>query len=339
MKKLLLCAVTVCLALLLGLGAVTEAGAAYRFRLQSHLPAADTLYSEYIAKNLVEKVRAATDGQVLITAFSGGALVPPPEIFKAVADGVLDMGHNQTGYQSGIMPSVLVFDGLPMAYRDATELLKLINERGLGDILRKEYEKNGVILLAPVATDPYTVLSRTPLVTHADWQGIKVRGYGIWNKFFGLLDASPVEMPLTETYLGLAMGTVDACVTGISPLYLLKFYETCKHGVWPPMAGTALQSVYINPKVWSQLPKDLQEKMTKALQEWADETNFALHADAVVAKQALEDNGVIFAPTDQEWIMQRAQVLWQDIAAADEASAQAIEIITNYLREVGVINN
>ena len=338
MKKLLLCAVAVCLALSLCFGVVTEAGAAYRFRLQSHLPAADTLYSELIAVNLVEKVREATDGQVIITTFPGGALVPPQEVFRATADGVIDMGHNQMGYQSGIIPSVLVVDGLPMGYNHYKQLQMLFNERGLGDIFRAEYEKNGVLLLAPIATDAYTVLSKVPLNTPADWQGLKIRGFGIWNRYFELLGASPVEMPLAETYMGLALGTVDAVVTGLSPLFLLNFHETCKHGVWPPMAGTALQAVFINPSVWNRLPEDLQQKMRKALEEWGEEASDALEMKGITALRGLEAAGVDLASTDNAWLMEHAMTLWQTLADTDEASAKAIEIVTDYLRETGAIN-
>ena len=338
MKKLLLRAVAVCLALSLGFGYVTEADAAYRLRLQVHLPAADRLYSEYIAVNLVEKVRADTDGQVIISTFPSGALVPPTEIFRAVADGVVDIGYTAIGYHAGFIPSVQVVDGLPMAYRDYRDLQICFNERGLGDLLRAEYEKNGVILLTQVATDAYTVLSKAPLSTQADWQGAKVRGFGVWNKYFSILGASAVEMPLAEVYMALALGTVDAAVTGVAPLYLLKFYETCKNGIWPPLAGTALQDIYINPRTWNNLPEDLRNKVMKSFQEWAEEASLALDADSIEARKGLEAEGVVFAPADNEWLLERAQVLWQEIAETDEVSAQAIKIVTDYLREVGVIN-
>ena len=337
MKKLLSCAVTGCLALLIGFGAVTEAGAApYRFRLQAHLPAADRLYNEYIAQNLVEKVRAETDGQVLITAFSGGVLLPANEIFRAVADGVVDMGYTSIGYHSGFMPSVLVADGMPMAYRDYKDLL-ICFERGLSDIFRTEYAKHGVTLLTQITTDAHTVLSKTPLSTPADWQGTKLRGFGVWNKYFAILGASAVEMPMTEMYMALVMGTVDGAITGISPLYLLRIYETCSYGVWPPLVGAALHDLYINSRTWDSLPEDLRKKMEKALLEWAEETILALDVDTVTAKKGLEDNGIVFVPADHEWLVERAQVLWEEIAAADEVSAQAVKIVTDYLREEGVI--
>lgn len=339
MKKLLLLVVTIGLAMMFGIGAVNEAKAkTYRLRLQAFPPAADALYSEFIAKKLVEKIKADTGGQIIIMPFSGGALVPSSEIFKSVATSAIDMCYTTAGYHVGFMPYMQVGDGLPMAYRDYDDLMVCYNERGLGEIFRQEYAKNGVVLLAHFASDAYTVLSKKPLYTQADWRGAKVRGWGVWNKFFGLLGTSAVDMPLTDVYLGLSMGTVDACVTGINPLYQLKFYEVAKSGIWPPLTGTALHDLYISPKAWKSMPEDLQQQLIKSCREWAEETHYAWNAVAVKNKKNLEANGVAFAPIiDQEWLMERAQILWREVAAQDAASAEAIKIITDYMTEVGVI--
>ncbi|MBW1764338.1 MAG: TRAP transporter substrate-binding protein DctP [Deltaproteobacteria bacterium] len=310
----------------------------YKWRLQAFMPPADSLYSKYIAVNLVEKIKAATGGQVEITPFPGGALVPPTEILKSVANGVIQMGYTATGYHVGFMPAAAVADGLPMSFRNYEEYLTCYRDRGLGDLLAAEYKKNGVHLLTVHCTESYTVLSSKPLTSKSAWKGAKVRGWGPWNVYFGKLGASAVNMPLKDVYMALSMGTIDGCITGINPHWQLKHYEVCKYGLWPPFVGSALHDIYINQKTWNALSPELQKAITRAAQEWTDETAKAWADFAAENKKNLSDHGVEWVDVDNsEWLMKNAKELWQDAASRDASAGKAVKIMTDYLQEIGTL--
>ena len=309
-----------------------------KWRLQAFMPPADDLYSKYIAVNLVEKIKAATNGEIEITPYPGGALVPPPEIFKSVANGIVQMGYTATGYHIGFMPIAAVADGLPMSFRNYEDQLTCFRERGLGNLFAAEYKKNGVYLLTVHCTEPYTVLSSKPLNSQSDWRGAKIRGWGIWNRYFAKLGASAVDMPLKDVYMALTMKTVDGCVTGVNPHWQLKHFEVCKYGLWPPLLGSALHDVYINLGAWNELTPKLQEAMIKASREWTNDTAKAWAKFSNDNKENLTSKGVKWTDVDdRDWLTTKAMELWQEAAAKDAPSAKAVQIMTDYLREVGAI--
>lgn len=319
-------------------GFAAEPAKVFKWRLQAFMPPADDLYSKYISVELVKRIKAATNGQVEITTYPGGALVPPSEILKSVANGVVQMGYTATGYHVGFMPAAAVADGLPMSFRNYNDQLTCFRERGLGALFAAEYEKNGVHLLTVHCTEPYTVLSSKPLTSQSDWKGAKIRGWGIWNKYFGKLEASAVDMPLKDVYMALTMGTIDGCITGVNPHWQLKHYEICKYGLWPPLLGSALHDIYVDLDAWNSLPPKLQNALTQAAREWTDNTAESWAKFFTENKKKLTAHGVKWADVDnRDWLVEKAMELWQDAAAKDAPSAKAVQIMTNYLKEVGAI--
>jgi TRAP-type C4-dicarboxylate transport system substrate-binding protein len=302
------------------------------------MPPSDDLYSKYIAVNLVNKIKEATNGQIEVTPYSGGALVPPTEIFKSVASGIVELGYTATSYQIGFIPVTAVVDGLPMSFRNYQDLLTLYRQKGLGDILSTEYDKNGVHLLTLHATEAYTVLSSKALKTKADWQGAKIRGWGIWNQYFGKLGASAVDMPLKDVYMALSLKTIDGVLTGVNPHYQLKHYEVCKYGVWPPLQGSSSHDLYINNDVWKSLPDNLKQSLTQACSQWTDDTAEKWYQFSLENKNNLSSKGVQWIePDDRAWLTENAISLWAETAAKDAPSAKAVKIMTDYLKEQGVV--
>jgi TRAP-type C4-dicarboxylate transport system substrate-binding protein len=336
MKKLVIVSFLSMLAII---SAFTETQAkTYEWRLQAFMPPADDLYSKHIAVELVNRIKTATNGQVLITPFPGGALVPPADIFKSTANGVVQLGYTAMGVHMGFMPITAIGDGLPMSFRDANDQLTCFRQRGFGDLYRAEYKKRGVNLLTVHCTEAYTVLSSKPLKSQSDWRGAKIRGWGIWNKYFGRLNASPVDMPLKDVYMALSMKTIDGCVTGINPHWQLKHYEVCKYGLWPPLVGSALHDLYVNQAAWNSLTPELQKAITQACTEWTDATADTWAKFSLQNKQNLTDKGVQWNDMeDRGWLQKEAMELWKEVASKDEASAKGIQIMTDYLKEVGAI--
>ena len=310
----------------------------YKLRLQAFMPPADDLYSKYISTSLVSMVKEATNGQVEITTFPNGALVPPTEIFKSTASGIVDIGYTAASYQMGFIPVSAVLDGLPMSFRNYKDLLTLYREKGLGDIISQEYEKNGVHLLTIHCTEAYTVLSTKPLTNKDSFKGTKIRGWGIWNKYFGNLGASAVDMPLAEVYMALSLKTVDGVLTGINPHFQLKHYESCKYGLWPGLNGSSAHDIYMNNNTWKSLPDNLKVSLTKAFAAWTDDTAEKWYQFSLTNKENLASKGVKWADVDDRaWLTESAMGLWAETAAKDAASAKAVKIMTDYLKAEGAI--
>lgn len=310
----------------------------YKWRLQSFTPPRGLLFEKYISVDFVGRIKEATQGQIIITPYSAGAIVPPTEILKSVADGIVEMGYTGTGFHAGFMPVGVVADGLPMSWQGPEDLLACFWERGFGDLLREQYAKFGVHLLTVYCTDPYTVVLKKPLQTKADWKGVKIRGWGVWNKFFASLDASPVDMPLVEVYTALAMGTIDGVLTGVTAHREFKHNEVCKYGLWPPLLGGALHDMYIDLDAWNKLPADLKSKITSAARDWSYSMKIPMTQAWQEDKRILTDKGVKWSDVqDRDWVKEKAQELWVSVGAQNPVSAKAIKLMSDYLKEIGAI--
>jgi TRAP-type C4-dicarboxylate transport system substrate-binding protein len=309
-----------------------------KWRLQTFLPAGTWLYKQAVAGDLCERVKVAAQGQINITAYPGGTLVPPSEILKSVAEGIVEIGHTVTGYHVGFMPVCAVGDGLPMSWRGANDLLECFWKRGFGDLLREQYAKHGVHLLTVYCSEPYTVISKKPLHTKADWKGTKIRSWGLMNKFIAKLGASPVDLPLVEVYTALAMGTLDGAYGGVTPHHDFKHYEVCKYGLWPPLLGSGLHDVYINLKTWNSLSAELKGKITSAAHDWCYHTTDLSENRWKKDKGVLTDKGLKWQDVeDRDWLMKEAMPVWAEVGAKDPVSAKAVKLMTDYLKEGGGI--
>jgi C4-dicarboxylate-binding protein DctP len=118
-----------------------------------------------------------------------------------------------------------------------------------------------------------------PLVTPADFAGLKIRGL---NKLFdeGLvaMGAAPSAMPGSEVYQALQTGVIDAGFTGVEAAYSRKFYEVQKFGVASNII-LAFDNLVVNPAWWNGLPADLRNAIQKA-------------ADRAVARSIRKSDGI-----------------------------------------------
>jgi TRAP-type C4-dicarboxylate transport system substrate-binding protein len=310
----------------------------YKWRLQTFIPPTPPYWTQYVTVDLVNKIKEASKGQIEITPYSAGQLIAQADILKQTAAGVVEMGNNSVGHHLGIIPCVAVADGLPMSFRDPQEMLKCYYEKGLGDLFKQEFAKNGVYFLTPYIADPYTVASSKPLQTQADWNGIKLRSQGIYNKLFGKLGASPVDMPAAETYMGLTMHTVDGTFAGVHQIYSNKYYEVCKYGVWPPLSGAAMHDFYINLNTWNSLPDDLKKAVDAAAADWTRATSADFTKVWQDEKAKITAMGFQWLDVqDRSWLVEKSKELWAEIEAKDAPSKKAVQIMTDYLKEVGAI--
>lgn len=321
--------------------ATTPAAATYKWRLEAFYPPPD----DRLVKGLGEfarRIKDATNGQVEITLFPSGALVPAPQIFKSVADGTLEMGCTTPSYHAGIMSFAPVPDGLPMSWRNPGDLTKVMWEKGLQSLMREEYAKQGVYFLTWQCGGPVTIISKKPLRTQADFQGTKIRGYGLYNTFISKLGASAVDMPLVEAYTGLSMGTIDAATTGPGGHVSLKLYEIAKYLMTPYPGGEVMHDITLSLKTWNALPDNLKNSIQAAATDFTkwSTTEFTTTYDKGYYIDTMTKAGVqlvVVEPATLEWMQGKAMEQWADIAAKDATAAKAVKIMTDYLKEAGAI--
>src|SRR5690606_14256671 len=99
---------------------------------------------------------------------------------------------------------------------------------------------------------------------------------------------NPAPLALSEVYLALSTGTIDAQDNPLTTTYNNKFHEVAKNVA---LTGHIVDSVWptINEKLWQELGSELQDKIYTAIAnagKFVDETNLNIVEELVETMKA-----------------------------------------------------
>jgi TRAP-type C4-dicarboxylate transport system substrate-binding protein len=210
----------------------------------------------------VKKVEEATKGKVKIDVYYSQTLAKAPDIWNAVKTGVADMGWCFHGYWPDMTPlaDVITLPGLPVKTA----------EKG-SEVLWKLYEKfpaiqnhfKDVHVLMLWTSHPYILITTKKQVkTMEDLKGLKIRVTGgPPTDQMKALGATPILMPMPDTYLAMDKGVIDGMGAPWEPILAHRLYEVVKYYTIVPLSAVYF-SMPINKQRWNSLPKDVQDGMT-----------------------------------------------------------------------------
>lgn len=314
----------------------------FKWRVQTFAAPVMRLYSVSL-KNLAQMVKESTGGQVIIETYPSNQLIPQSEVFGAMRDGVLDGVLYAGQYYFGIWPGFAVDNGMPMAFYDVKDQSAFAWgdynwDTPFENFVRPYYAKYGIYYLTSITTDLMVLLTKKPLYTVGDWRGYKIRGSGLYQKFFANMGATPVMITVPELYTGLATGTIDGTSTGIGGHRDLKTYEVCKYAMWPPLNG-CLCHVAISMKTWNQLPPHLQTIVSLTAHKWTNwHSRCEWYNQNIAATEALKKLGVKFVDfKDMDVAYAEAGKVWDEVSSSNPDSAKAVELFKKFMKLKGFI--
>ena len=309
----------------------------YKWKLQPYISESDASVNKNIDK-LIEMINTNTNGQIEITKYPFGSIVQQAtDVVTSTGTGILDMAVTIGGQNSGVIPSGVVEDGLPMQWTSKQQMDDIIfAENGFNSIFRPEYAKQGVYYLGAYDAGGVgvTLFTNKQINSLADLKGKKIRSWSIYLTLLGNLGASPVTMALGEVYSALQMGALDGCMVVTSMIPLFKFNEVAPYGYLPQISWGATHNVIINQNKWNELPKNLQDIVTNTFNEWrvwdADTYNPEYNYVTVQDLEKLGEKFITLPQADVATIQAEAVKLWDATAAKDATSAKAIEYVKQY---------
>ena len=144
----------------------------------------------------------------------------------------------------------------------------------LGKWLFQKLEAKGVSGLAYWTNGFHMTSANRPLITPADFQGLKVRisGSKIADRYFRDIGSIPQIMAFSEVYQALQTGVVDACENTPSNYWTQKFFEVQKD-ITVSYHAHLQYAVIVNTKFWNGLPPDVRTQLDKAMAEATDYAN------------------------------------------------------------------
>ena len=213
------------------------------------------------------EVEKRTNGAVAIQTFPGGTLLGAKAMMDGVIAGQADIGNICMAYQPG-----------RFVVTNATSLpLGIPNSRVGSLVLLDVYKKYKpkafakVKVLTMFTTAPTNIMSKVPVRTLKDINGLDLRASGGAAQILGAWGANPVGMPMPATVEALQKGVVKGLFSSLETMKDFKFAEMCSYVT---MTNTVIYpfAVVMNIDKWKALPKDVQKVMDDLIVEQAEWT-------------------------------------------------------------------
>ncbi len=227
-----------------------------------------TNFHSILAEEFCNEIEALTDGLVTFTYYPGGALVPAPETYDGVVEGIADIGMTCLAYTMGRFPACELVDiphGYPngwVATKVANDFFNEFNPAEFADSYPLYFHAHGPGIV-------YTV--DKPVRTLEDMEGLVLRSTGVGAKIAEALGASGYAASQGAAYELMSKGTIDGSMTPMEPLLgwnqaeVVNYVTNC-YGV----GYTTDFIVVMNLDKWNSLHPDIQQVFTEVSEEWAE---------------------------------------------------------------------
>ena len=263
-----------------------------------------------------EAVKEATDGEVVITVHSGGALgIKGPEGMAAVRDGLVPIADILLNQQVGEAP-ILGIETLPYLAPTMPDLALL--HKFYRPKLEEVAESMNQKLLYMVPWPGQAVFAPNPINSLDDIKGLTIRVVDAnGSSFFEALGATPVQMPWGEVVPSLAAGTIKGVTTSSSSGVDGAFWEFTKHMStfnWQASSN----AVMVNLDAWNALEPETRAAIEATAARM--EGQFWLNSKAEDAKKLaiLQEHGIEITQPSPELraaLLEKAKPLWDDFKA------------------------
>ncbi len=237
----------------------------FRLRMATSWPKSlDTIFGG--AQDVADFVKAATDGMVEIRPFAANEIVGALQVFDAVQQGTVDLGHTASYYYVGKSPAFAFDTALPfgLTFRQQNAWWYF---GGGGEVMNRFYAEFGVIGF-PAGNTGVQMGGwfRREINDLEDLKGLKMRIPGLGGQVMSRLGVDVQVLGAPEIFPALERGVIDA-TEWVGPYddEKLGFNKVAQFYYYPGWWEPAPQlNLYINLKTWESLPKEVQEAIRSA---------------------------------------------------------------------------
>lgn len=213
-------------------------------------------------------VKEMSGGRMEITVYGGGELVPALEVFDAVSNGAIELGHGASYYWAGKIPAAQFFASVPFGMNAQQTNAWLVSGGGT-ELWQETYAPYNLIPF-PAGNTGMQMGGwfNKEINAPEDIQGLKMRIPGIGGKVFNRAGGTSVLVAGGEIYTNLERGVIDA-TEWIGPChdYQMGFYDVARYYYYPGWhePGTALE-LFTNKEKFEALPSDIQSILITCVQ-------------------------------------------------------------------------
>nr|WP_298249543.1 TRAP transporter substrate-binding protein [uncultured Halomonas sp.] len=218
------------------------------------------------ANEFAKRIEVLSGGRMRIRVHGAGELVPPLEVFDAVAAGTAEMGHSASYYWRGKVAASQFFTAVPFGM--TTQETNAWLYYGGGQELWDEVYAQHNLKPFPVGnttTQPGGWFKKE-INSLEDLQGLKLRLPGLAGEAMNRIGVTTVNMPGSEIFTSMQTGVLDAA-DWVSPYNDLAFglHQVADYyytSAWNE--PSAILEGTVNLDAWNALPDDLKAVVTEA---------------------------------------------------------------------------
>ncbi|MGY0398707.1 MAG: TRAP transporter substrate-binding protein [Ostreibacterium sp.] len=277
------------------------------------------------ANFLAKKIAEMSDGQLNITVYGAGELVPALGVFDAVSSGTAQMGHSGAYYWKGKSEATQFFSSVPFGLT-ADEMTAWLYYGGGLELWHEVYAPFNLIAF-PAGNTGVQMGGwfNKEINTIEDLKGLKMRMPGLGGEVLKRLGGTPVVIPGGELFTSLESGAIDA-TEWVGPYNDLAFgfYKVAKYYYYPGWheTGSTLECM-LNKEAFEALPKRLQNFVKDACRI-VNEDMFAEYnaRNGKALKELVNKHGVQVKPFPDSVLKQLAKT--SDEVVAEIANKNAL---------------
>ncbi|MDX1580299.1 MAG: TRAP transporter substrate-binding protein [Alphaproteobacteria bacterium] len=269
-----------------------------------------------LAVRLASQMETVSGGDIAVTFYEPGALVPPLEAFEAVSEGALEAAWSTPGYWAGKAPALQLFSAIPFGMR-SDEYMSWFYFGGGKEIFDDIYHRYGIHsvmcgMIAPEASGWFKVKIEKP----EDFKNLKIRFFGLGGRVLEKLGANTQLLAAGDIFPALELGTIDGTEFSMPAIDInLGFYQAAKHYYFP---GWHQQSTFfdlmINLEEWNSL-NETQRAQIEAV--CGDNMRYSIAEGEAIQSDALKqlaDKGVQIHQWPPE-VLDALKAAWREVAA------------------------
>ncbi len=287
---------------------------------------------------LVKNIEAASAGRLRIKVYAANELVPAFEVFDAVSQGTVEIGHGAAYYWKNKTPASQFFTAIPFGM-NVLEMNGWMYYGGGLDLYRELYARPQFNLVPFPAGNTGVQMGgwfNKPITSVDDLRGLKMRIPGIGGEVLKRAGGTPVTLPASEIFTALQTGSIDAA-EWVGPYndMALGLQDAAQYYYYPGWQepGPLLECI-VNQDALASLPPDLQtivELACSALNDQMMAEFFARNANSLALLE--EDEDVEIRPFPNEVLRELRRYTGEVLAemvAADPDVARVYESFSAY---------
>ncbi len=293
-----------------------------------------------MANQLADLVGKMSGGRLEIRVYGGGELVPPLQVFDAVAQGTAEMGHGASYYWKGSAAAAQFFSAVPFGM-NAQEMNAWLYYGGGLEIWQEVYEPFG-LLPRPAGNTGVQMGGwfNREIKSMEDLRGLKMRIPGLGGEVLRRAGGTPVNMPGSEIFTSLQTGAIDA-TEWIGPYNDIAFglHKAARYYYYPGWhePGTTLECI-LNESAYEALPGDLQTIVDTACAAINNRMLAEYTARNADALRQLREEGEVSVLGFPDEVLARMRVLSEEVvdeaAASDPLAARARDSYRSFFDKV-----